>query len=90
MYVTYVIYYTCIRKLIWDTKVPRHHASNTYVLLTIMHTQGDIYPRYVYPRYAYPRYIYPGYTYPIYTYPDYVYIRIFYIPRVYMPKKHHT
>jgi hypothetical protein len=77
---------------IWDTKVPRHHALNTYVLLIIMHTQGYIYLRYIYPthiypRYVYPRYIYPGYTYPIYTYPDYVYIHIFYIPNVYMPKK---
>jgi hypothetical protein len=79
------------RKLIWDTKVPRHHASNTYVLLTIMHTQEYTYPRYVYltytySKYAYPRYIYPGYTYSIYTYLDYVYIRIFYILKVYMPK----
>jgi hypothetical protein len=56
--------------------VPRHHVSNTYVLLIIMHTQG----------YTYPRYIYLRYTYPIYTYLDYVYIHIFYIPKVYMPK----
>jgi hypothetical protein len=83
------------RKLIWDIKVPRHQASNTYVLLTIMYTQGYTYPGYVYPthtypKYAYPKYIYPGCTYPIYIYPDYVYIRIFYILKVYMPKKHHT
>jgi hypothetical protein len=81
-YSIYLIY--IYRKLIWDTMVPRHHASNTYVLLTIIHTQGYTYPRYVYPthtylKYAYPRYIYPGYTYPIYTYPDYIYIHIFYI-----------
>jgi hypothetical protein len=59
------------RKLIWDTKVPRHHASNTYILLIIMRTQGYTYPRYIYlthtyPKYAYLRYIYLGYTYPIY------------------------
>jgi hypothetical protein len=81
--------------------VPRHHALNTYVLLTIMHIQGYTYPRYVYPthtypRYAYPRYIYSGYTYPIYTYPDYIYIYVFFtysryicqrntIPRVCIP-----
>jgi hypothetical protein len=70
------------RKLIWGTLVPGHHASNTYILLTIMHTQGYTYPRYIYPthiypKYAYPRYIYPGYTYPIYIYPEYVYICTF-------------
>jgi hypothetical protein len=64
---------TSQNKLIWDTKVPRHHASNTYVLLTIIHTQGYIYLKYIYlthtyPKYAYPKYIYPGYTYPIYIY----------------------
>jgi hypothetical protein len=36
----YEVYRIWEYKLIWDTKVPRHHASNTYVLLTIMHTQG--------------------------------------------------
>jgi hypothetical protein len=78
-----------------STYTQGYHASNMYILLTIMHTQGYTYPRYVYPthtypKYAYPRYIYPGYTYPIYTYPDYVYIHIFYILKIYMPKKHHT
>jgi hypothetical protein len=80
--------------------VPGHHASNTYILLIIMHTQGYIYPRYIYPthtypKYAYLRYIYPGYTYPIYIYPEYIYIRTFTylryifqtnnIPKVYIP-----
>jgi hypothetical protein len=89
---------TCIyiyRKLIWGTLVPRHHALNTYILLTIMHTQGYTYPTHTYLKYAYPRYIYPGYTYPIYIYPEYIYIRIFTylryifqknsIPKVYIP-----
>jgi hypothetical protein len=94
------MYTQVYRKLIWGTLVPGHHASNTYILLTIMHTQGYIYPRYIYPthtypKYAYPRYIYPGYTYPIYIYPEYIYIHTFTylryifqknnIPKVYIP-----
>jgi hypothetical protein len=81
-----------IYKLIWGTLVPGHHASSTYILLTIMHTQGYTYPRYIYPthtypKYAYPRYIYLGYTYPIYIYLEYVYIRTFTYLRYIFQKK---
>jgi hypothetical protein len=59
------------------TRVPRHHDSNTYILLTIMHTQGYIYPRYVYPTHTYPKYAYPRYIYPRYTY-------LIYIPKIHI------